>query len=47
MMNRWEFVLQDHGLTFRNFRSNGQRFVEITYTPAVTEGTQVTQTLGA
>lgn len=47
MMNRWEFVLQDHGVTFRNFRSNGQRFVEITYTPPVTEVPQVTQSLGA
>ena len=47
MMNRWAFILQDHGLTFRDFRSNGQRFVELTYTPIVSEGTQVTQTLGA
>ena len=47
MMNRWSFVLQDHGVTFRDYRSNGQRFVEVTYTPPVTEGTQVTQSLGA
>ena len=47
MMNRWSFVLQDHGVTFRDFRSNGQRFVEIAYTPPVTEGTQVTQNTGA
>ena len=46
MMNRWSFLLQDHGLTFRDHRSNGQRFVEIIYTPPVTEGTQVTQSLG-
>ena len=47
MMNRWVYPLQDHGVTFRDFRSNGQRFVEIAYLPPVTEGTQVTQTLGA
>lgn len=47
MMNRWVHPLQDHGVTFRDFRSNGQRFVEVTYTPPVTEGTQVTQSLGA
>ena len=47
MMNRWVYPLQDHGVTFRDNRSNGQRFVEVTYTPTVTEGTQVTQTLGA
>ena len=47
MMNRWTFVLQDHGLTFRDYRSNSHRFVEITYTPPVTEMTQVTQNLGA
>ena len=46
MMNRWAFVLQDHGLTFRDFRSNGKRFVEIHYTPPVTEVPQVTQSFG-
>ena len=46
MMNRWELPLQDHGVTYRDSRSNGQRFVEITYTPPVTEGTQVTQNIG-
>lgn len=43
MMNRWRDLLQEQGLTFRNHRSNGQRWVEITYVPPVTEVTQVTQ----
>ena len=47
MMNRWVYPLQDHGVTFRDNRSNGQRFVEVTYTPTVTEGTQVTQNIWA
>lgn len=45
-MNRWVYPLQDHGVTFRDYRSNGQRFVEITYTPTVTEVTQGTENMG-
>ena len=49
-MKHWEFVLRDCGITYRSRRSNGQRLVEINYTPPaieVTEGTQVTQNIGA
>lgn len=49
-MKRWEFVLQDCGITYRSRRSKGQRFVEITYTSpeaGVTEVTQVTENMGA
>ena len=49
-MKRWEFVLQDCGITYRSRRSKGQRFVEVTYTPpeaGVTEVTQVTENMGA
>ena len=48
-MKRWEFVLQDCGITYRSRRSKGQRFVEISYTPpeaGVTEVTQVTENVG-
>ena len=42
MMNRWRYGLQELGLTFQNRRSNGQRFVEISFCPpeAVTQGTK-------
>jgi len=49
-MKHWEFVLRDCGITYRSRRSNGQRLVEINYTPPaieVTEGTQVTQNIWA
>ena len=46
-MEKWRFILQDCGVTYRNRRSNGQRLVEVDYTPPVTEGTQVTENLGA
>jgi hypothetical protein len=48
-MKRWEFVLQDCGITYRSHRSKGQRFVDVTYTPpeaGVTEVTQVTENVG-
>ena len=48
-MKRWEFVLQDCGITYRSRRSKGQRFVEVTYMPpeaGVTEVTQVTEDMG-
>ena len=31
-MNRWKENLRDLGLTFRSYRSNGQRLVEVRYT---------------
>lgn len=43
MMNRWCCVLLDRGLSFRNIRTGPQRLVEITYTPPMTQMTQVTQ----
>lgn len=48
-MKRWEFVLQDCGITYRSRRSKGQRFVDVTYMPpeaGVTEVTQVTENMG-
>ena len=42
MMNRWRYSLREHGLTFRNHRSNGLRSVEVSYSLPVTEVTQVT-----
>ena len=32
MMNLWKENLRELGLTFRSYRSNGQRLVEVTYT---------------
>lgn len=46
MMNRWAYPLQDHGVTFRDHRSNGQRLVEINYTPPMIEVTEGTQNIG-
>ena len=43
MMNRWKEKLREQGLTFRSYRSNGQRLVEVQYTEPVTEVPQVTQ----
>ncbi len=43
MMNRWKEKLRELGLTFRSYRSNGQRLVEVQYTEPVTEVPQVTQ----
>ena len=43
MMNRWRYPLQEQGLTFHNHRSNGQRSVDVSCCPPVTEVTQVTQ----
>ena len=51
-MNKWEYVLQDCGITYRSHRSKGQRLVDVTYTPPeagvteVTEVTQVTENMG-
>lgn len=42
MMNRWRYSLREQGLTFHNHRSNGLRSVEVSYSPPVTEVTQVT-----
>ena len=43
LMNRWKEKLRELGLTFRSYRSNGQRLVEVQYTEPVTEVPQVTQ----
>lgn len=42
LMNRWRYVLQEQGVTFRSYRSNGERLVEVIYAPAVTQVTQKT-----
>ena len=36
MMNRWKEKLLELGVTFRSYRSNGQRLVEVRYTEPVT-----------
>lgn len=43
LMNRWKEKLRELGLTFRSYRSNGQRLVEVQYTDPVTQVPQVTQ----
>lgn len=46
MMNRWRIPLQEQGITFRSYRSNTQRLVDVEYIPPVTKVTQVTQRSG-
>ena len=46
MMNRWRIPLQEQGVTFRSYRSNTQRLVDVEYIPPVTKETQVTQRSG-
>lgn len=46
MMNRWRIPLQEQGITFRSYRSNIQRLVDVEYIPPVTKVTQVTQRSG-
>ncbi len=43
LMNRYKEKLRELGLTFRSYRSNGQRLVEVRYTEPVTQVPQVTQ----
>ena len=43
MMNLWKDNLRELGLTFRSYRSNGQRMVEVRYEEPVTQVPQVTQ----
>lgn len=43
LMNRWKEKLRELGLSFRSYRSNGQRLVEVKYTERVTQVPQVTQ----
>ncbi len=31
MMNRWRYQLEEEGIVFRSFRSNGQRLVEVSF----------------
>ena len=40
MMNCWREQLRELGVTFRSYRSNGQRLVEVWYTEPVTQVTQ-------
>ena len=47
MMNRWQIPLQEQGITFRSYRSNTQRLVDVEYIPPVTKETQVTQRSGS
>lgn len=43
LMNRWREKLRELGLTFRSYRSNGQRLVDVQYAEPVTQVPQVTQ----
>ncbi len=43
LMNRWKEKLRELGLTFRSYRSNGQRLVGVRYTEPVMQVPQVTQ----
>ena len=31
MMNTWRYTLEDHGVHFRSYRSNGQRLLDISF----------------
>lgn len=46
LMNCSKEALRELGLTFRSYRSNGQRLVEVRYTEPVTQVPQVTQKTG-
>ena len=46
LMNCWREGLREQGVSFRSYRSNGQRLVEVRYTEPVTQVPQVTQELG-
>ena len=46
LMNCSREALRELGLTFRSYRSNGQRLVEVRYTKPVTQVPQVTQKTG-
>ena len=46
LMNCWREALREQGVSFRSYRSNGQRLVEVRYTEPVTQVPQVTQELG-
>ena len=46
LMNCWREQLRELGVTFRSYRSNGQRLVEVLYDEPVTQVPQVTQELG-
>ena len=47
LMNCWREQLRELGITFRSYRSNGQRLVEVQYTEQVTQVPQVTQDVGS
>ena len=42
LMNCWREALLELGMSFRSYRSNGQRLVEVQYAEPVTQGTQET-----
>ena len=46
LMNCSKEALRELGLTFRSYRSNGQRLVEVRYSEPVTQVPQVTQKTG-
>ena len=46
LMNCSKEALRELGLTFRSYRSNGQRLVEVSYSEPVTQVPQVTQKTG-
>ena len=46
LMNCWREQLRELGVTFRSYRSNGQRLVEVRYVEPVTQVPQVPQELG-
>ena len=46
MMNLWKENLRELGVTFRSYRSNGQRLVDVRYTDPVTQVPLVTQKTG-
>jgi hypothetical protein len=45
LMNCWREQLRELGVTFRSYRSNGQRLVEVWYNEPVTQVPQVPQEL--
>ena len=47
MMNCWREQLRELGVTFRSYRSNGQRLAEVWYNEPVTQVPQVTQDVGS
>lgn len=38
MMNRWRYDLEEHGVHYRDHRSNGTRLLEVKYIPSSAVG---------